>query len=64
VALYKAIKVELKFLCENTLETNQALDWVLDAMEKFCDFYAAEVKLVQEHHNVMPITDEDDKASA
>lgn len=62
--MYKAIKVELKFLCENTLETDQALDWVLDAMEKFCDFYASEVKLVQEHHNVMPITDEDDKASA
>ena len=57
--VYKAIKVELSFLCENTLETKQALEWVMDSMDKFCDFYAADVKLLEEHHNVLPMVQGD-----
>jgi hypothetical protein len=49
----KAVKMEIKFLCENELDKEDILAWVLDALEKFADFESPQAKILEMHDNVL-----------
>jgi hypothetical protein len=49
----KAVKVEIKFLCENELSKEDILAWVLDSMATFCDFENPQAKIIELHESVI-----------
>lgn len=53
MSVYKAVKMEIKFLCENELEPKEIVEWVLSALETYCDYEAAEAKIIKSHDSII-----------
>jgi hypothetical protein len=45
----KCIKFEVEIVCESELETDEAIKWIENAMDVYCEFEGWQVKVVEEH---------------
>jgi hypothetical protein len=53
VAIYKAMKMEIKFLCEAEMSDKEIVEWVLSALDVYCDYQHGEVKVLEVHDRLM-----------
>lgn len=53
MAIYKAMKLEIKFLCESEMSDKEIIEWVLSALDVYCDYQHAEAKVIEVHDRVI-----------